>query len=86
MDGILYPASVVLLILLAFVFNKSDNSKLALLMIVIGVYIVYSHETGDSATNWKNKIVESIDEDAKDYSQSRDIKGYDADKTKESVK
>lgn len=86
MDGILYPASLVLLALLAFTFNQSDNTKLALLMIVIGIYIVYSHETGDSATSWKNKIVESIDEDAKDYSKSHDIKGYDADKVKESVK
>lgn len=69
MDGMMYPFSLALLALLAFTFNQSNNGKLALLMILIGVYIVYSHETGDSATNWKNNIVNSISDSATEFSK-----------------
>jgi len=86
MDGIMYPASLVLLALLAFTFNQSNNTKLALLMLLIGIYIVYSQETGDTATDWKNDMVKSLDESAEDYSKSHGTEGYDATKAKEIVK
>jgi len=86
MYGFMYPASLVLLALLAYTFNQSNNSKLALLMILIGIYIVYSHETGHTVTDWKNEMVESIDKSAEDFSSSRGAGGYDANKAKEAVK
>ncbi|WP_373035748.1 hypothetical protein [Sulfurimonas sp.] len=82
MDGILYPASLVLLILLAFTFNQSNNTVLALIMIIVGIYIVYSHETGETATDWKNNIVKSIDEEAQGFSEKRGLKGHDINMTK----
>lgn len=70
MDGMLYPASLVLLAVLAFTFNQTHNTKLALIMIVIGIYVVYSHETGYTATDFKNEMVKSIDKSAADYNPS----------------
>jgi len=67
MDGMMYPISLAVLAILAFAFNQTNNSKIAFFMILIGVYIVYSHETGHTATDWKNDMVNSIDESAKDF-------------------
>lgn len=44
-------------------------------MIVIAIYVVYSHETGNTATNFKNDVVESINE------SSDGFKGYNPKKT-----
>jgi hypothetical protein len=62
MDGILYPASLVLLAILAFTFNQTNNTKLAITMILVGIYLVYSHETGYTATDFKNDMVGKMDE------------------------
>ncbi len=70
MDGWMYPASLVLVAILAFTFNQNNNTKMTLIMILIGAYIIYSHETGDSATNWKNEMVESLEKSTKDFSTS----------------
>ena len=86
MDDLIYPASLVVIALLVFVLNQNNNSKLALLMLVIGIYIVYSHETGNTATDFKNNMVNSINEGAEDFTKSYDIEGYDANKAKEAVK
>ena len=86
MDDLIYPASLVVIALLVFVLNQNNNSKLALLMLVIGIYIVYSHETGNTATDFKNNMVDSINEGAEDFTKSYDIEGYDANKAKEAVK
>ena len=86
MDEILYPASLILLALLAFTFNRSNNGKMTLIIIIIAIYIIYSHETGDSATDWKNEMVESMDKGVGNYSESHDMDGFDANKAKESVK
>ena len=74
MDGFLYPASLILLALLAFTFNRTNNSILATIMVIIAIYIVYSHETGDSATDWKNEMVESLDKSVGNYNGENDIK------------
>ena len=81
MDGILYPASLTLLFLLAFTFNQTNNTKLALLMVVVGIYIVYSHETGHTATEFKNDLVHEIDGTAGKFSEERGLGGYDETKT-----
>ncbi len=77
MDGILYPASLLLLAVLAFTFNQTNNSKIALVMILMGVYLIYSHETGNTATSFKNDLVHDLDESAGNFSDKRGIKGYD---------
>jgi len=69
MDGILYPASLLLLVILAFTFNQTHNSKLALIAVLIGVYIVYSHETGNTATDFKNDVVKDLDESVKNFTK-----------------
>lgn len=85
MDDMIYPASLVVIALLVFVLYQNNNSKLALLMLAIGVYIIYSHETGNTATNFKNDMVKSINEGAEDFTKSYDIEGYDANKAKDAV-
>ena len=86
MEGLLYPASLVLLAVLAYTFYQTNNSMLVLIVVVIAAYIVYSNETGNTATNFKNDMVKSIDESVGNYSEERGIEGYDGDKIKEAVK
>ncbi|MEA3331731.1 MAG: hypothetical protein U9Q29_08580 [Campylobacterota bacterium] len=86
MDGILYPASLVVLAILIYVFYQNRNSMLMFIAIVIGIYIIYSQETGHTATEFKNELIESIDGEAKDFSKSRGTEGYDANKAQEGVK
>ena len=38
-----------------------------LLMIAIGIYFIYSHETGYTATDYKNEVIDSIDKSARDF-------------------
>lgn len=70
MDGILYPASLVLLAILAFTFNQTNNTKLAIIMILVGIYLVYSHETGYTATDFKNDMVGKMDESVGTFTPS----------------
>jgi len=86
MEDMIYPASLIVIALLVFILYQNNNSKLALLMLAIGVYIVYSHETGNTATNFKNDMVKSINEGAEDFTKSYNIEGYDANKAKDAVK
>jgi hypothetical protein len=67
MEGWMYPVSILLLVLLAFSFFRSGNTILAGLALVIGAYIIYSHETGYTATDFKNEMVENMDKKADDY-------------------
>ncbi len=85
MEDMMYPISLVVITLLVFVLNQNNNSKLALLMLAIGIYIVYSHETGNTATDFKNDMVKSINDGAEDFTKSYDIEGYDANKAKEAI-
>ncbi len=86
MEDMIYPASLVVIALLVFVLNQNNNSKLALLMLVIGIYIVYSHETGNTATDFKNDMVNSINDSAEGFTKSYDIEGYDTNEAKDSMK
>lgn len=51
-----------------------NNNLLALIALVIGIYIVYSHETGFTATDFRHEMVESIDKNTYDYTKETDIK------------
>ncbi|MDD5373504.1 MAG: hypothetical protein PHO62_08770 [Sulfurimonas sp.] len=86
MDGLLYPISLLVVVLIAFFFYRNNSFKLMLLTLAVGVYIIYSQETGNTVTNLKNEAVQSIDKSAESFSKSRGIEGYDEKKTIETVK
>lgn len=77
MDGLLYYGTLLILAILAFTLNQNHNSKLAILVVLIGVYIVYSHETGNTATQYKNEMVESLNESAEDFAKIHKTEGFD---------
>jgi divalent metal cation (Fe/Co/Zn/Cd) transporter len=85
MDGFTYYASLLLLLGLAYVFFQHNNSLLLLIVVVIGVYIVYSHETGHTATEFKDNVVESINEEAEGFNKKKGIERFDTEKLKEGV-
>lgn len=67
MDGWMYPLSLLIVALMAFTFYQNNSMRMMLLMLAIGVYIIYSHETGYTATDYKNEVIDSIDKSAKDF-------------------
>ncbi|MCW8954923.1 MAG: hypothetical protein OQK48_08255 [Sulfurimonas sp.] len=86
MDGFLYPVSLLVVALLVFSFYRTHNNILALIVLFVGIYIVYTHETGKTATDWKNEIVESVDESVGTYNSSHGIDKLDPKKIKEEIK
>jgi len=58
----LYPGTIVVLLLLAYMQWQSNAKKTVVVIFAILAYIVYSHETGHSLTQLKNETVESFDE------------------------
>ena len=82
----LYPASLLLLAFLAFSFYKSRNMILSLIALSIGGYIIYSHETGYTATKFKDEMIESLDKSARGYSETHGTGGYDANESASKVK
>ncbi|MDD5400514.1 MAG: hypothetical protein PHQ93_04930 [Sulfurimonas sp.] len=86
MDGLLYPISLLVVVLIAFFFYRNNSFKLLLLTLAVGVYIIYSHETGNTVTNLKNEAVQSIDKSAGSFSKSHGAEGYNENKIKETVK
>ena len=72
MDGMLYPISIVLLVIFAFTFYKSNNTILSMILVVIGIYIIYSQETGHTATKFKNEMVDTVHEETK-HGYSKDL-------------
>ena len=70
MDGYLYYGSLTLIFFTALMFYKSNNTKLMLIALGIGVYIIYSHETGHTATEFKNVMIDKIDKAGTEYVDS----------------
>ncbi|MGE4396014.1 MAG: hypothetical protein AB7D34_01015 [Sulfurimonas sp.] len=87
MDGIPYTVSLIVIAIMAFALYRGNSFKLMFLVLAVGVYIIYSHETGNTATKYKDEMLESIDKSARDFSKSRGTEGYDEEKIiKEVVK
>ncbi len=86
MDGMFYYLTLAVLGVLAYTFFQNHNEKLALLMLGIGIYIVYSHETGNTVTDFKNETVKSLDESASDWAKERGTDGFDEVGTQKAVK
>ncbi|MDH4944870.1 hypothetical protein [Sulfurimonas sp. C5] len=70
MDTLLYLGPLVLLALLAFNFYQNNHPKLALLVILIGIYIVYSHETGHTAGEFSDELMKSAEKEADDIAKN----------------
>lgn len=85
MNGMLYYGALVLLLGLAYMFFQHNNSLLLLITVIIGVYIVYSHETGHTATEFKNEVVNSINDEAQGFDDKKGIKRFDPGKMKQEV-
>ncbi|WP_373071054.1 hypothetical protein [Sulfurimonas sp.] len=73
MDDMIYPASLVIVAALAFIFYRNKSMIMMLVVLAVGAYIVFSHETGYSSANLKSQIAESIDESVKDYDKSHNM-------------
>ncbi|HUH42945.1 MAG: hypothetical protein PHI38_05745 [Sulfurimonas sp.] len=86
MDGIMYPVSLLAIALMAFTFYQNNSIKLMVIVLAIGGYIIYSHETGYSATEFKNEMIDSLDKSARDFSKSRGTEGYDETKLEKKLK
>lgn len=84
MDGSLYPASLLVVAIMAFYFYRTNNIKLTVFALAVGIYVIYSHNTGYTATDYKNEVVDSIEKSATEFAKERNIEGYD--ETKKVVK
>jgi ABC-type transport system involved in Fe-S cluster assembly fused permease/ATPase subunit len=85
MDGLLYYGSLLLIVSLAYMFFQNNNSLLLLICVAIGIYIVYTHETGHTATEFKNDMVNSINEEAEGFNEKKGIERFDPQKMKDEV-
>ena len=79
MEGIIYPASLIFLAILAFVFYQNRNTLLMFIALAVGIYIVYSQETGHTATEFKNEMINSIDKKANEFDEAHSNKSFDTD-------
>lgn len=77
----MYIFSLIIVSALALMFYRNNNFKLMLLMLAIDAYIIYSDQTGNTLTGFKNDMVKSIDESAGTFTQTHGIKSQDANKT-----
>jgi len=58
----LYPATIVVLLILAYMQWQINAKKTMILILVILGYIVYSHETGQTLTHFKDEAVNDFDD------------------------
>jgi len=85
MDGLTYYGALLLLLALSYMFFQNNNSLLMMISIAIGIYIVYSHETGYTATAFKDEIVNSINDEAEGFNERKGIKSFDEEKLQQEV-
>ena len=70
MDGWMYYGSLAVIAMFIFSMTRTNNNFLALIAFVVGAYIVYSHETGYTATDFRYDMVNKIDQETGDYDYS----------------
>jgi len=78
MDGLTYYAALAVIAIFIFQMTRTHNNFLAFIALLVGVYIVYSHETGYTATDFRHDMVNTIDENAVDFSKSDERDGSSA--------
>jgi len=69
----MYYGVLLLLLALAYIFFQHNNSLLLFVVVAIGVYIVYSHETGYTATDFKDEVVNSINDEAEGFAERKGL-------------
>lgn len=72
MDGLVYYGSLVVIALFIFSMRRVNNNFLAFIALLIGIYIVYSHETGHTATEFKNNMVDKINDEVPNYGYTKE--------------
>jgi hypothetical protein len=85
MDGLLYPASLGIIALLAYVFYQNNSKLMMVVVLAIGAYIIYSHETGYTATHFKNEMLETVDKSVGNYNKEHGIEKFDPKETEKSI-
>ncbi|WP_345972327.1 hypothetical protein [Sulfurimonas diazotrophicus] len=58
----LYPATIVVLLILAYMQWQTNAKKTMVIVLVVLGYIVYSHETGHSLTEFREQAVDDFDD------------------------
>lgn len=58
----LYPATIVVLLILAYMQWQTNSKKMMVLVLIILGYIIYSHETGYTLTELREEAVDDFDE------------------------
>ncbi|WP_457746822.1 hypothetical protein [Sulfurimonas sp.] len=86
MDGLAYYGVLFIIGVIAFMFYQNNSERMALIMLILGAYIIYSHTTGHTMTEWKNEAIESLDEKAQKYSKEHGTDGFDEDSYKNVVR
>jgi len=86
MDGLVYYGVLFIIIVISFMFYQNNSNRMAVLLLMLGAYIIYSHETGYSATDFKNEMIDSLDESAQEYSKRHGADGFDEESYKDEVK
>jgi len=73
MEGMTYYGALLVIAIFIFSMLRTNHGGMALIGLLLGVYIVYSHETGHTATEFKNDIVQKIDEEAPVYNYEKQL-------------
>lgn len=58
----LYPASIVTLLIMEYMLWQMDQKFMMGVMFLIGVYIVWNHETGHTLGEYKRAVINDFDE------------------------
>ena len=72
MDGMMYYGALLLIAFFVFSMLRTNHGVMAFIGLVVGIYIVYSHETGHTATEFKNDLVQKIDKEAPVFNHDLD--------------
>lgn len=71
----MYYGSLVLIAILAYLAYQSNRKLVTWLLIALGAYFIYSHNTGVSISNYKDKAVEKFDKET-GYDKLDKSKGF----------
>jgi hypothetical protein len=71
MDGWMYYGSLLMIGIFAFSMSRTHHNMLAFIALLVGAYLIYSHETGYTATDFRHEMVDKIDKETSDYDYSK---------------
>lgn len=77
MEGLLYYFSLAVIGIFIYIMTQHNSNGLAFIALIIGVYIVYSHETGYTATDFRHEMVNTIDGNTVDYTKETDTEAIE---------